>query len=728
MSQYDVDLRDYWRIIKKRKMIIILMTIFVSIGSYAFSKFKEPTPLYRADAAVKIEQQTDMSLFRSGGFWSQGESMYTHAYTMTSFPVLKSAGVALERIPSGLSDTEIQQNQQYWSAIERIKGMVSTDLNERTSIIDIKVVSTNPAEAANVANAIAAAYREFNIAEKNQRTIDARAFIESQMQVMIERLRRAEGALRDFREANGMYAVSEKTREINLLIVSAGREKEAVIQEIMAVTQQLDSISADQDDEAAAAIAKQLTYTPRESPLYGQGVKLEALLSQRQHLLSKYTEKHPSVADVANQIQRIVTDARNDLKLYLASLGDRQLRLDRQITALEDEARILPEKENQLARLEMEVNLQEKLYSELQTRHQEVLIQESGQQNFVTLVKPAMPPSGPFNIPSKMVISFTGIILGLILGLVFGFGVEMFDTSMGTIEDVETSLQVPVLGVIPNLDAEDSGKRGVGKNMSEAEQTRNLITHYDPKSIASEAFRSVRTNLQFSLSEKKSKTFLVTSAFVKEGKTLTAVNMALSLAQTGKKVLLIDADLRRSMIHKIFDLPRSPGLTDYVLGEYSWSEIVNTITDVMLGGFEIDGILKTPGLDRLHMITSGTKPPNPTEILSSSRFREMLKEASAEYGYILIDAPPVLPVADPCEIAPYTDGVILVYTVGRIARGVLKRAKTTLDNSNARVIGVILNNVRPEVGPDYFKYQAHYYYGTEKQPETLAGGIKKFWR
>ena len=163
-------------------------------------------------------------------------------------------------------------------------------------------------------------------------------------------------------------------------------------------------------------------------------------------------------------------------------------------------------------------------------------------------------------------------------------------------------------------------------------------------------------------------------------------------------------------------------MTDYVLGNYEWSTITNTITDVMLGNFELDEILRTPGLDNLNIMTSGSHPPNPAEILRSSRFREFLKEAHDHYDYILIDAPPVLPVADATEISSYADGVILVYTVGRIARGVLKRAKTTLDNVDAKVIGVVLNNVKPESGPDYFKYHTQYYYGSEgKQPSGARG-------
>ena len=154
-------------------------------------------------------------------------------------------------------------------------------------------------------------------------------------------------------------------------------------------------------------------------------------------------------------------------------------------------------------------------------------------------------------------------------------------------------------------------------------------------------------------------------------------------------------------------------MTDCVLGNYQFNDIINTVTDVMLGDFELEEILRTPGLDNLNIITAGTPPPNPAEILRSTRFSELLQEAYRHYDVIILDSPPILPVVDATEIGPHVDGVIIVYTVGKIGRGVLKRAKMSLDNIHANVWGVILNNVKPEVGPDYFKYHTRYYYGPE---------------
>jgi capsular exopolysaccharide synthesis family protein len=232
--------------------------------------------------------------------------------------------------------------------------------------------------------------------------------------------------------------------------------------------------------------------------------------------------------------------------------------------------------------------------------------------------------------------------------------------------------------------------------------------------MGAEAFRGLRTNLQFLRLEKKGKLFLITSSFIQEGKTFNSVNLALSLAQAGKKILLVDADLRRPLVHKVFGLDREPGITDVVLGNYHWQEVTSTISDLMLGDFNIDDILKTPGMDSLHIMTAGVLPPNPTEILNSSRFQQFLQEARSEYDFIFIDSPPVLPVADPAELAPLVDGVFLVYTVGKIGRGVLKRAKSTLENVDANILGVIMNRVKSDNGPEYLQYHNQYYYKSDE--------------
>ncbi len=399
----------------------------------------------------------------------------------------------------------------------------------------------------------------------------------------------------------------------------------------------------------------------------------------------------------------------------------------------------IPDSVLTLARLRREVELNGDLLAQLKSKYQEVMIQESGLIEEVKIIKPALEPSNPINMPNTLINTVTGGIIGLVVGLVLALIVETMDTSLGTIEDVEEILGIPVLGIIPSVqefaftEKDETGVKPRGEP---------LVTHFAPRSPVSEAYRSLRTNLQFIRTDKKAKVYLITSSSLQEGKTYNVVNLSLSLAQAGEKVLLIDADLRRPTVHHIFGLERQPGLTDFIVGtgeletrpentivldttltfnavqtDNGWQNVTNNIIDLMLGEFGIDDILKTPGLDNLHIINAGQSLLNPAEILRSPRFKEFLHEVREHYEIIIVDTPPVLPVADAFEVAPEVDGVILVYEVGRIGRGILKRAKIQLENVNTNVLGVILNNVKPDVAPDFYRYRTDYYYSDEDRGE-----------
>jgi Mrp family chromosome partitioning ATPase len=377
------------------------------------------------------------------------------------------------------------------------------------------------------------------------------------------------------------------------------------------------------------------------------------------------------------------------------------------------------------------------LLAQLKGKYQEVMIQESGLIEEVKIIKPALEPSNPINSPNTLMNTVTGGIIGLVVGLVLALIVETMDTSLGTIEDVEEILGIPVLGVIPSIEEFAVSERGENRAKTRGEP---LVTHFAPRSPVSEAYRSLRTNLQFIRTDKKAKAFLITSSSLQEGKTYNVVNLSVSLAQAGGKVLLIDADLRRPTVHRIFGLERQPGLTDYIvrtgelkpgLADYivrtselepgpentvdlnmiltfdsaqidnGWGNVTNTVIDLMLGEFGIDDILKTPGLDNLHVINAGQGLLNPDEILRSPRFKGLLREARKHYDVIIVDTPPVLPVADAFG-------------------GILNRAKVQLENVNSDVLGVILNNVKPDVAPDFYRYRTDYYYEDKSDKETSA--------
>lgn len=715
MPQYDVDLRDYWRILKKRKFIIVLMIALVGISSFGFAKFKEPVPLYQTTAAVKIDRETNLASILTGSFFLQSESLTTHAYIITSYPVLFEAAKILGSIPIGKHLDEVRRDPKFMQLLQRMKEMVNAENEPGTNIINIAVTSTDPQEGANFANTLASAYKEYNIKEKNRKTFETKTFIEEQLEKTNQNLKVAEEALQRFKESSSLVSIDVQTQ--NTLSLLFETDKNLIeTQQLRKNIENIVELITKKGFAELSAIEQYLADPNIYSPIYSLNKKLSELLIARETLLIDYTLEHPKVNEIGQEINAIVVELNQELNSYLKELTIRETDLIQQRDKFRKESMVFPEKALQLARLQREVTVQNELFSQLQIRYQETLIHESGKVQEVSIVKPALVPSEPFNIPSKAMIVLTGIVMGLIIGVVLAFGVEVFDTSMGTIEDVEALLGVPVLGVIPYMTKDERDKRKKERILKGRQQ--DLVAHYDPKSLPAEAFRALRSNIEFIKVDKKLKTFLLTSSFVQEGKTFNAVNLALSMGQAGNKVLLLEADLRKPVIHKMFGISRIPGLTDYILGNYAWEDITRTIADVMLGDFEVEDVLHTPGLDNLTIITAGTTPPNPAEILRSERFKEFLSTISANYDIVLIDSPPVLPVADATEISSLVDGVLLVYTVGKIGRSILKRAKVSLDNVDANVMGVVLNNVKPEAGPDYFKYHTQYYYGRQSSSDA----------
>ncbi|MGI6486217.1 MAG: CpsD/CapB family tyrosine-protein kinase [Tepidanaerobacteraceae bacterium] len=229
------------------------------------------------------------------------------------------------------------------------------------------------------------------------------------------------------------------------------------------------------------------------------------------------------------------------------------------------------------------------------------------------------------------------------------------------------------------------------------DRLQNLMVADDPKSAVSEAFRVLRTNLQFSSVDKQLKIISVTSSYPGEGKTTICSNLAVSVASTGKKVLLIDADLRKPRIQKVFLLENFKGLSNLLAEKLKLQSVVNNLD-----------------IENMHVITSGPVPPNPAEMLGSDRMKDFLNEASSAYDVILLDAPPVNTVADVSILSSYVDGVILVVEVGTTPREAVMIAKQQLEKVNANIIGVVLNKVEHH-GAGYYYYYYYYDEGSKKQ-------------
>jgi capsular exopolysaccharide synthesis family protein len=740
MAKYDINIRDYWRIIRKRRTVVILSAILFTVFSYLFALIRTPEPLYEATSAVKVEKATDLTTLLLGTVsWTSWDNVATQAVIITSFPVFEESARQMGLIPENVSSAQVRSTDKYLQIVNKLKTQIVTEQEGNTNIINITATSSKATEAALLANTVAEVYRQNNVDERNKKIRETREFIEKQLQVVESRLQQAEQNLRNYERSTKIVAIDAQTTAVIDRLIRLENEVADLQQKRHEVRRQLGLLQNFLNGKQS--VSQKAFYVEDSSPQLAKlTTKFRDLSLRREVLLNDYTEEHPEVGAVDAELANVLSEMDKELRSMLVAMEGRLQNLEKRLEAARDQAMAIPDSVLILARLRREVEINGDLLAQLKGKYQEVMIQESGLIEEVKIVKPALEPSHPINMPNTLMNTVTGGIIGLVVGLVLALIVETMDTSLGTIEDVEEILGIPVLGVIPSVEEFAVSEKDETLVRPRSEP---LVTHFAPRSPVSEAYRSLRTNLQFISTDKKTKAYLITSSSLQEGKTYNVVNLSLSLAQAGEKVLLIDADLRRPTVHHIFGLQRQPGLTDYIVGtgeveprlensieldttltfsstqmDNGWKNVTNTIIDVMLGQFGFDDILKTPGMDNLHVINAGKGLLNPAEILRSPKFKEFLREVREHYDIIIVDTPPVLPVADAFEVAPEVDGVILVYEVGRIGRGILKRAKVQLENINTEVLGVILNNVKPDAAPDFYRYRTDYYYRAEDSDEV----------
>jgi polysaccharide biosynthesis transport protein len=743
MAQYDLNIRDIQRILKRRWKVVAFATFLVVSFSFFFSRSRQP--LYSSVASVKIEETSTVAgLLLQRLTYTRWDNIATAQELITSFPVMERVAKRLGKVDRNITSEEIQNDTELSSMINSMIGQVSTSRNGKTNIVDISVTTDNSIEARDLAQSLAQVFTEMHLDEKSKQDRETREFIESQLLLSESALNAAERRLQEFRERSSLPVVDDQIRMMLDQMLDLDKEHRKLENEINDLENQILQLKTRislSDEELYQSDTGNRLNDIRLMDWFGSnsggGNSSSEINSHvfdmenlKKELLKKYKPTHPEVQyleqSIKDQLRELKTEAEDNLVLLRESLSS----LKGLIANLEARLKMVPEVQRRSAQLEREVSLRSEQYALLSVKYQESLIREADQADEVIVVRPAMYNPRPININVSRMIS-VGLVIGLTLGLVLAFLFETFDTSIGTIEDVEEFLEVPVLGVIPSIDidsvVEHLLKRNPGlENNPNLEASARLVTHFAPKDPVAEGYRALRTALQFRSIDNPVKTITCTSASLQEGKSTTIVNLAITMAQGGTKVLLVGCNLRRPSIHKVFGVDRSPGVTDIVLGRMDWRETVKTVTDVIMGDMGMDSTLMTPGMENLHIITSGGVPPNPAEMLVSEKMKTFIDEAREEFDIIIFDAPPVLPVTDAAILSKRTDATLLVYRTGKVPRAALRRAKIQIEAVGANVIGVVLNDLRSDIiGFSSSQYYYGKYYGASGDKEVLADNVKE---
>ncbi len=661
---------------------------------------------------------------------------------------------AKEQFPLPKKLPEQFDRTAYIAAI--IKNNIEAVPVAESDVIQIRVRAHDPYLAMTLANTMCDVLQERNLRIRREGVSDMRAFIEEQRQTYKRKLDEAEEALRRFKVEQGVTALDKEVEEelqlaksIEMMYQQAKNERQRTQQYLRSIEeeiarqrqnlapsisnvsnqmiQQLKSKLADLQDRY---IKLQLQGVPESNP---KMVQMKSDITRLRQSLAEEARRfaeNEHIIDPVSQISGLYQN-RIDLELKLQMLEAQERSLAQSLRQYEGALKRLPQKEFELARLTRERDLANNLYLMLSERHEEARISEAERIGNMRVIDRAQLPQKPI-LPRKYLNLAVGLMIGLTVGLGCAFFVETVDTTLKTADDVERKLGLPVLGSVPRV------KRPAEAAEKAPGEPKELITFLEPSSPASEAYRTLRTNLQFSNLNKRIASIMVTSSGPREGKSTTSANLAVVMAQMGLRTLLMDADLRRPTIDRIFNVNREPGLADILQN----AAVADRVAELDRNGDESDfdadfngrhllnrasigarkAVQQIEALDaaltaaihktcieHLDVLTCGVLPANPSEILGGDAMKDLLSLVKEKYEFIIIDAPPVIAVTDAAVVAPQGDGVLLVIESGRNDREILLKAKKLLDHVGAQIIGAALNNVRERnLYGDYNYYYTYY--------------------
>jgi tyrosine-protein kinase Etk/Wzc len=602
---------------------------------------------------------------------------------------------AVENVNLGIRSRE--------AAIDALLGGLLASRRELTDVIDVGFIAEDPRTAQRIVNSTVHAFQTLNVQWARERSRRKGEFLAEQLAQTDSMLQRAQAELSSFRSRQQLASSQTKLQaeQSALLALDARREElDADRQTFGALLQQLKTSDESSRAEALRALATSpaMGDNPAIGGLYQQLLKYQIRIDSMTTGPWQVAPTNPDLIQVkalASSTQQQLVQA---VGSHIGALGARVDALGALRQRTGASMSLLPAMAEEEMRLSRRVDALANLGDGLRADFQRARMAEAVEAGDIDVVAMAPLPSTPLLSTAALKVGL-GLFLGLALGMVIAYILEALNTSVRRPEDLEAVLHIPGLAVIPRItdgsrSAQSHFRRLLGSGKSPRPAAGSPLTGNQTFSIGIEAFRNLRTSLIWSDGGETLRTLVVTSAAPGEGKTMTAANLAVTLAYDGLRVLLVDCDIRRPRIHGLFQLPRAPGLM----------ELLRASADP--DGPPIQAIRETP-VARLSVLTCGALPVNASNLLSGTRMRVLLRELQEQFDIIVLDTPPVLATADASIVSSLTDGVLLVVRAGATDRNAAQRAYQQLANVGARVVGTVLNDPGGEVakeGDYYYPY------------------------
>jgi polysaccharide biosynthesis transport protein len=572
-------------------------------------------------------------------------------------------------------------------AVAAFRSRVIVEPVPGSRLVNLRFSAYDPALAAQAVNALAELYIKQTLEFRFTVSSEATGWLGDRLKEQQEKVQAAEKALQQYREKEGLVnpeerqsLVDQKLQALNLAVLNARTER--IAKETVWV--QLRNLSP-----AAVASFPSVMANPVVQGLKSQ---LADLHKDEVRLSDSLGDKHPDMIKVRSEIRATEDKLRSEMRSVVQAAeadyrtaASQEATLQQNLDAVKQEAMGVNRKAIEYGVLRREVDGNQQIYKDLLTRTKQTGLETELETTNIRVVEKAEAPRAPIS-PQRRRNYQLGAILGLILGIALVLIFEHFDNTLKTPEDVKEHLGLPFLGMVPDV--------GVRQTSSSAPRTGvSPLILKNPQSAVAESYRVLRTNLIFSSAENQGRAIVISSANPGEGKTTTVANLASSLALNGAKVLAVDADLRRPTMHHHFGIPKTPGLSDLIVGKCQASQAIQATR-----------------FKGLQILPCGYVPPNPAELLGSAHMRQVVDALRTHYEWVLIDTPPILAMADTPVLCPLVDGVVLVIGAEVSGRPTIQRAVDQIQGVGGKIIGIVLNKVDLERNSYYYsQYYGEYY-------------------